>query len=187
MASQVMANSQMPPFITASEMSQTAPVFDRMIVATPSFEWCGGASGVACPELTAKTLDVAPQFTVPRPEQTKKGRFVIRFKFDRSDIAPKTASWLKSRMPVLLQAKSLKIKGYTDNIGKERYNDRLAQKRAKAVRRMLVSHGMDPDIITIEADGKCCYAQENKTSNGRRANRRAEVEVIITMAITNDI
>lgn len=64
--------------------------------------------------------------------------------------------------------RSIVVNGYTCDIGSERYNDRLAQKRADAVASYLRHKGVDVEKVTGE--GKCCYISYSK-----KENRRAEV------------
>ncbi len=68
----------------------------------------------------------------------------------------------------------VKIIGYTDDIGSKRYNDKLAYKRALAIKNYLVNHGINPSRIYIEGRGKTDYLVDNKTSIDRFTNRRAE-------------
>lgn len=181
----------MPFFRGAQAIVQDAPVIDRM-TETPVFVWCGGRGDAACPEPTVKTLDpglppLAMTVTAAPPSmKTRKGRFTILFKFDHADLTPYSIQLLEKRLKVLAQAHSIQVRGYTDSIGKHGYNDRLAHRRAEAVQKFMISRGIAASKITTEAEGRCCYIASNKTSAGRRANRRAEVEVIITLAIPND-
>jgi OmpA-OmpF porin, OOP family len=67
------------------------------------------------------------------------------------------------------------VVGHTDSSGPETYNDKLAMKRANAVRDALVNRGVDAALVNVEGRG------ENellvKTADGVRepANRRAQV------------
>jgi len=72
----------------------------------------------------------------------------------------------------------VKIKGYTDNIGSKKYNDKLALKRAKTVKQYLVKLGVSPNRITIDGVGKSEYIVSNNNELDRFTNRRAEFYII---------
>lgn len=72
----------------------------------------------------------------------------------------------------------LKIVGFTDDRGSKNYNDKLALKRAKAVRDYLVKQGIPKDRIKIEGIGKDNYITSNKNGVDRFTNRRAEFYII---------
>jgi outer membrane protein OmpA-like peptidoglycan-associated protein len=72
----------------------------------------------------------------------------------------------------------VKIKGYTDNLGSKKYNDKLALKRAKAVKQYLVKLGVSPNRIIIDGAGKSEYIVSNNNELDRFTNRRAEFYII---------
>ena len=69
---------------------------------------------------------------------------------------------------------AIEIVGYTDNTGSEEVNKRIALARAELVKRMLVRHGVSPEIIKVREQSGIYYAT-NETAEGRAANRRAIV------------
>jgi outer membrane protein OmpA-like peptidoglycan-associated protein len=83
------------------------------------------------------------------------------------------AKYLKTHPDV-----KVKIKGYTDNIGSKKYNDKLALKRAKAVKQYLVKLGVSPNRIMIDGVGKSEYIVSNNNELDRFTNRRAEFYII---------
>jgi outer membrane protein OmpA-like peptidoglycan-associated protein len=83
------------------------------------------------------------------------------------------AKYLKTHPDV-----KVKIKGYTDNIGSKKYNDKLALKRAKAVKQYLVKLGVPPNRIMIVGVGKSEYIVSNNNELDRFTNRRAEFYII---------
>ena len=70
-----------------------------------------------------------------------------------------------------------KITGHTDSIGSEAYNQKLSQKRADAVRNMIIKDGVPSDKITTSAKGETEPIATNKTDEGRAENRRIEAEL----------
>jgi len=69
------------------------------------------------------------------------------------------------------------IEGHTDNVGSPDYNDSLAMKRAEAVRKALVSRGIDPSRIALRSYGEAKPLANNDTGLGRWENRSAQVMV----------
>lgn len=72
----------------------------------------------------------------------------------------------------------LEISGHTDNTGSDAINQKLSEKRAKAVVDYLVANGIDPDRLTYKGYGSKEPVADNKTKDGRRQNRRTEFKVI---------
>ena len=70
------------------------------------------------------------------------------------------------------------VNGYTDNIGgKGRHNQILSQQRALEVKRVLVEHGVPDELVETEGLGPKNPVGNNKTSEGRAMNRRAESNI----------
>jgi OmpA-OmpF porin, OOP family len=75
------------------------------------------------------------------------------------------------------------VEGYTDGIGGEKYNLRLAQRRVDACIRYLLKEGVSKDQLKGKAMGKCCpIAPEiiggKDNPAGREINRRVEYKVL---------
>ncbi len=104
----------------------------------------------------------------------------IHFDFNKADIKKEYIPLLKEVAKVLKENPniSLRIEGYTDDIGTKAYNQKLALKRAMAVKNFLVKEGIKPERIQIVGFGKERYIAENTTPIGRLTNRRAEFIVI---------
>lgn len=67
------------------------------------------------------------------------------------------------------------IEGHTDNTGNPEHNRDLSERRANAVREVLVSMGVSPDRITTQGYGPESPIASNATPAGRQMNRRVEV------------
>ena len=67
------------------------------------------------------------------------------------------------------------IAGHTDNTGTEAYNLDLSERRAQAVKDLLVSgYGITENRITIQAHGEIKPLESNSVESGRMKNRRVE-------------
>jgi len=104
----------------------------------------------------------------------------IHFDFNKADIKKEYIPLLKEVAKVLKENPNinLRIEGYTDDIGTKAYNQKLALKRAMAVKNFLVKEGINPERIQVVGFGKERYIAENTTPIGRLTNRRAEFIVI---------
>jgi outer membrane protein OmpA-like peptidoglycan-associated protein len=73
----------------------------------------------------------------------------------------------------------VEIQGFTDTVGDAGYNIQLSNRRAEAVARYLsASHQVPLAKISMLGYGKDLPAADNKTSDGRKQNRRVEVRVL---------
>lgn len=73
----------------------------------------------------------------------------------------------------------LTVKGYTDNTGTQKINEKLSDARAKSVRDQLASGGIPEDVISTLGLGPAQPVADNSTSVGRSQNRRVEIEVTV--------
>ena len=78
--------------------------------------------------------------------------------------------------------KKLEISGHTDDVGSERYNQGLSERRAAAVKAQLVQFGVPAERIITKGFGKSqprrTYsptADEGTRDEARKENRRAEM------------
>jgi outer membrane protein OmpA-like peptidoglycan-associated protein len=67
------------------------------------------------------------------------------------------------------------IKGYTDNVGTDEFEQQLSDQRAKAVRSALVDRGVSVWQTTAVGEGKKYPIASNDDPGGRQKNRRIEV------------
>ena len=74
---------------------------------------------------------------------------------------------------------SAEITGYTDSIGSESYNKKLSQKRADAVKQLLIQKGVDASRLTTVGMGETNPIATNATAEGRAKNRRIEANLIL--------
>lgn len=72
---------------------------------------------------------------------------------------------------------SIKIGGYTDNVGQPENNLKLSDDRAKKVMEELAAMGIDAGRLQAEGYGEQFPVAENDTDEGRAKNRRTAVSV----------
>ncbi|HEY2015997.1 MAG TPA: OmpA family protein, partial [Bryobacteraceae bacterium] len=110
--------------------------------------------------------------------QTKDDWEEINFEFNSSILSDGYPSLLRLA-DLLGQHRDYRVKvtGHTDYVGGAAYNDKLALKRAEAVKAFLVKYGASPDQITTSGDGKRAPEVDNRTKEGRFMNRRVVLAV----------
>lgn len=103
----------------------------------------------------------------------------VHFDYDQSELRPDDRAILDAKIPILQANTAVKIRvaGHTDERGSDEYNLALGQRRAAAVKRYLMDHGIaDARIETIS------YGEERPVAQGSdesayAQNRRAEFEI----------
>jgi OOP family OmpA-OmpF porin len=104
------------------------------------------------------------------------------FDFDKSALKPAAITSLNS---LAGKVKSLTLEvivavGHTDSVGTDAYNQKLSIRRAEAVKKHLVSQGIEAKRIYVEGKGESQPVADNKTADGRAKNRRVQIEAIGT-------
>jgi outer membrane protein OmpA-like peptidoglycan-associated protein len=100
----------------------------------------------------------------------------IFFDFNQYDLKPASQADL-DRLAKLLQDNPtlhIRISGYTDNVGSDKDNLVLSQKRAEAVVQYLTTHGVAAERLTAKGYGESDPVASNDTEAGRAQNRRTE-------------
>jgi outer membrane protein OmpA-like peptidoglycan-associated protein len=70
------------------------------------------------------------------------------------------------------------VEGHTDSIGSDAYNQGLSERRANAVRDVLVEqHGIETSRVSAVGYGEARPVADNDTDSGRAINRRVEAAV----------
>jgi outer membrane protein OmpA-like peptidoglycan-associated protein len=72
---------------------------------------------------------------------------------------------------------SVKVQGYTDNVGSDESNKVLSELRAKKVADFLMSEGVESSKVRSAGYGPDKPIGDNNTADGRRENRRIELVV----------
>ena len=108
----------------------------------------------------------------------------VNFGFDKAVLTKDDKDQLDSFAGQLGMAKSyiLEVTGGTDSIGSSQYNYDLSQRRADAVVQYLASkYGVAPHRFYLIGIGKDKEVAPNTTAEGRKQNRRVEVQLLSNM------
>ena len=103
-----------------------------------------------------------------------------RFAFASERLTPMAERTLDTFVQGLDKSQSLRflVVGHTDNTGTDEYNDVLGQRRAAYVARYLITRqNIDPRRVTVASYGERNPIADNRTPEGRAANRRVEIQV----------
>jgi len=94
--------------------------------------------------------------------------------------AKRTLDDLANQVSGMKAGYQVEVQGYTDGRGSENFNYGLADRRAEAVKRYLVTKNVELHRISVVGVGKANPVADNKTAKGREQNRRVEVRVLKT-------
>jgi OOP family OmpA-OmpF porin len=100
----------------------------------------------------------------------------INFEIDKAGIRPESMGTLNMIVRVLKDNPAIKfeIEGHTDNTGGAAHNLALSQQRADAVKKQLVTMGVDAARLTTKGFGDTKPLSDNSTPEGKANNRRVE-------------
>lgn len=141
----------------------------------------GGARQVAAVEPTpepapAPIVDTEPE---PAPELVRV-ELDVKFDFDKSRVREESYSDIKNLADFMQQypQTNTTVEGHTDSVGTDQYNQRLSERRAEAVRNVLVNeYGVEGGRVNSVGYGESRPVADNSTEEGRQINRRVEAEV----------
>ena len=142
----------------------------------------GGNAGAVAP---APTPAPAPE-PVPEPEapvaQVVRVELDVKFDFDKAVVKPNSYGDVKNLADFMAQypATNVEVAGHTDSVGPDAYNQKLSQRRADAVKQVLVKDGVAPSRVTAVGYGESRPVADNATEAGRAVNRRVEASVEAT-------
>ncbi len=125
---------------------------------------------------------VAAPVVVPAPVRTQRYCSVLdlHFEINKADIEREDREKLNVAGTFLKKypQNTAVIEGYTDDVGTEESNLRLSQRRAEGVVRYLIdNYQLTPTQLTAVGYGETNPVADNRTQEGKRANRRIEAVI----------
>ncbi|SDH00107.1 OmpA-OmpF porin, OOP family [Pseudomonas flavescens] len=134
----------------------------------------------------AQVTEPAPE-PIPEPApvveeapQVVRVELDVKFDFDKAAVKEESYGDIKNLADFLNQypQTSTTVEGHTDSVGTDAYNQKLSERRANAVRDVLVNqYGVGANRVNSAGYGESRPVADNATEEGRAINRRVEAEV----------
>jgi OOP family OmpA-OmpF porin len=124
----------------------------------------------------APIVDNEPE---PEPELVRV-ELDVKFDFDKAKVREESYDDIKNLADFMQQypQTNTTVEGHTDSVGTDQYNQRLSERRAQAVREVLVKqYGVEGQRVDSVGYGETRPVADNSTEEGRQINRRVEAEV----------
>jgi outer membrane protein OmpA-like peptidoglycan-associated protein len=108
-------------------------------------------------------------------------KILIYFKHNSNELPDESYKILNRIADFMVYSTSarISIKGYTDSTGAYSYNVSVSRFRANTIKTYLVGKGVDPADIKADGLGPENPIGTNNTAEGRRKNRRVEIELSV--------
>jgi len=113
--------------------------------------------------------------------QTERGPMVslddVLFDFEEATLRPEAAPVISQAAAYLQQnpERNALVEGHADATGDARFNQILSVERSRAVKDALIAAGIPTHRIQSTGLGETKPVADNKTRDGRQANRRVEI------------
>lgn len=76
------------------------------------------------------------------------------------------------------KAMKVEISGHTDNVGDDKFNQKLSENRAKSVFNYLIANGIAAERLSYKGYGEIQPIDDNKMEKGKANNRRTEFKIV---------
>jgi outer membrane protein OmpA-like peptidoglycan-associated protein len=147
----------------------TAPVGGTLM----SLPECGDAAPAKAEAPAKADAPAAKPAPAPAPLAVIDAT-AAEFAFDKSDLTSAHRSILIDVAGKLTGEENLEIVGHTDSKGSKAYNQKLSERRAKAVADFLRTFGVK-NSMSVSGMGETQPVADNATDAGRAQNRRVEI------------
>ncbi len=106
----------------------------------------------------------------------------VFFDTNSSDLKPESNAEMNKLVSFMKLNAGIKVEvsGHTDNVGDDKSNQVLSERRAKSVNDFLVKAGIAQERVTAKGYGETKPVAGNDTEEGRARNRRTEFTIIST-------
>jgi type II secretory pathway predicted ATPase ExeA/outer membrane protein OmpA-like peptidoglycan-associated protein len=162
-----------------SDNSESDTVHQNDPASKPDNEKADTAQSPSLPQRNLSVVKADPEkpLSLPFPDD----HLVIYFNHNSFEISDKSIGILNRLVTFLMNNQDAKIlvTGYTDSTGPKSHNDAIAKKRAETVKKYLIYKGVNQSKINAVGLGAQDFIASNKTENGRKLNRRVEIELKI--------
>ena len=141
----------------------------------------GGSSKPApAPAPVAAVQPVAEPVQAEEPMEMVRVELDVKFDFDKANVKQESYGDIKNLADFMNQypQTTTTVEGHTDAKGSDAYNQKLSERRANAVREVLVNqYGVSGERVNAVGYGESRPVADNASDAGRAINRRVEAEV----------
>ena len=104
----------------------------------------------------------------------------LKFDFDRADLRQESRETLSRIAGILFTSEdfAITVSGHTDARGNDEYNQRLSERRARAVADYLIGAGLASERFTVEGLGKAYPLDTGDSDAAHARNRRVELGIV---------
>ena len=137
----------------------------------------------ACPD-TPRNYAVDERGCPIPVEEIARVELLVNFDFDRSEVKPEYLSEIEGVADFMSQYPDVivELEGHTDSVGTDAYNLGLSDRRANAVRQVLIGQfNVQASRISAVGYGESQPVAGNDSSAGRAQNRRVITVIIKTL------
>jgi outer membrane protein OmpA-like peptidoglycan-associated protein len=126
-----------------------------------------------------RMMDPGPSMPPPPPPPEEVKQFIVYFGFNKSSLDRRAIEVVEEAAATAIRVGyvSILVTGHTDTVGSNAYNKRLSLRRARAVSRSLVDHGIPPQGITTVGKGENELLVQTGDREDEPRNRRATIDI----------
>lgn len=143
--------------------------------------WVHGARAEEEVTMVEEVMVDEPMAPEPiEPAEPVRVELDVKFDFDKSKVKEESYADIQNLADFMKQypQTTTVLEGHTDSIGTDAYNQGLSERRANAVRDVLVNqYGIGGERVNAVGYGESRPVADNATDAGRAINRRVEAEV----------
>lgn len=137
-----------------------------------------GVKGNYSGSIPVEFLSVSKKKSQDTPDKTISKYSLVLFDFDSPNISDLDKSILNEYvLPSIKYNSTVQIYGYSDRIGSEEYNKKLATNRANAAKELISSKAKDAKIEVFGV-GEGVQIYDNNLTTGRQLSRTVQIYVI---------
>ncbi|TDQ40224.1 OmpA family protein [Thiopseudomonas denitrificans] len=149
-------------------------------------EWMAGLGiglnfgGAAKPAPVVVEEPAPVVYEEPVEPETVRVELEVLFDFDKANVKDGSYADIQNLAEFMKQYPQLSttVEGHTDSVGPDAYNQKLSERRANAVRQVLVEqYGVESERVNSVGYGESRPIADNSTKEGRALNRRVEAAV----------
>ena len=127
---------------------------------------------------TTRQSRATVQIKVKRPEVVDLSKtHLVNFIYDETELTATSKLKVQAIIERIKSSEDMSVEIYTftDNIGSDWYNLELSNRRATALRDLLIANGIDAADIQATGMGEVDPIADNSTLSGQAINRRGEI------------